>query len=312
MTRLNLGLNRGLAAIYLLFSSTPLFPVAVAAERPLAAGASVAPTSTPLQAAVRPFLWKVEGPRPSWLFGTMHSADPAVAHLPASVTTALDTRRSFHPEVEWSVELAPTLALKLLATDTPGLSTGLAPALWRRVQPAGAQLGLPDLFLDRLTPGLAALLFSAPNDTDVAATVDGQLYARATARRLATAPLETLDEQLGLLAQLPEAIAITALTEALADVESGRPNEKKRLRAYTSGDERLVTAAIEAEFSASPGARALAEPLLYRRNRVMAERLAPHLTQGGAFVAIGAAHLLGPKSVIELLRARGVRIKRVP
>jgi hypothetical protein len=85
---------------------------------------------------------------------------------------------------------------------------------------------LPDLFLDRLTPGLAALLFLAPTDTDVAATVDGPLYARATARRLATAPLETLDEQLGLLAQLPEAIAITALTEALADLESGRPDEK--------------------------------------------------------------------------------------
>jgi uncharacterized protein YbaP (TraB family) len=44
----------------------------------------------------------------------------------------------------------------------------------------------------------------------------------------------------------------------------------------------------------------------------MAERLAPHLAQGGASVAIGGAHLLGPISVIELLRARGVRIKRVP
>jgi Uncharacterized protein conserved in bacteria len=273
---------------------------------------SVAPASTPLQAAVRPFLWRVDGPRPSWLFGTIHSADPAVARLPASVTTALDASRSFHPEVELSVELAPTLALKLFATDTPGLSTRLAPALWRRVQQAGDRLGLPDLLLDRLTPGLAALFFSAPTDTDVAATVDGQLQARATARRLATAPLETLDEQLGLFAQLPEAIAITALTEALAEVESGRPNEKKLLRAYASGDERLVVAAIEAEFSASPGARALAEPLLYRRNRVMADRLAPHLAQGGAFVAIGAAHLLGPKSVVELLRARGVRITRVP
>ena len=226
MTRLNLGLTRGLAAIYLLFSSTSLFPVAVAAARPLAAAASVAPASTPLPAAVRPFLWKVEGPRPCWLFGTIHSADPALARLPASVTTALDASRSFHPEVELSVELAPALALKLFATDTPGLATRLAPALWRRAQQAGAQLGLPDLLLDRRTPGLAALFFSVPTGTDVAATVDGQLQARATARRLATAPLETLDEQLGLFAQLPEAIAITARTEALADVESGRPNEK--------------------------------------------------------------------------------------
>ncbi len=312
MTRSNLGLTLGLTAIYLFFSSGSLYPAAVAAERPLAGAAPAAPTSTPFQAAARPFLWKVEGPRPSWIFGTIHSADPAVARLPASVTNALDASRSFHPEVELSVELAPTLALKLFAADTPRLSKRLAPALWRRTQHAAAQLGLPDLLLDRLTPGLAALFLKAPTDTEVTATVDGQLQARATARRLATAPLETLDEQLDLLAQLPEAMAITALSEVLTDVESGRPNEKKLLRAYASGDERLVTAAIAAEFSASPGARALADPLLYRRNRLMADRLAPHLTQGGAFVAVGAAHLLGPKSIIELLRARGVRITRAP
>lgn len=312
MTRLNLGLTRGLAAIYLFFSSGPVLPVSAAAERRTATATSATPAPTPLRTAVRPFLWKVEGPRPSWLFGTIHSADPAVARLPASVTTALDTSRSFHPEVELSVDLAPTLALKLFAADTPGLSTRLTPALWGRVQRAGAELGLPDLLLERLTPGLAALFFSSPIDTDVAATVDGQLQARATARRLAITPLETLDEQLGLFAHLPEAIAITALTEALTEAESGRPNEKKLLRAYASGDERRVLAAIDAEFSASPGTRALADPLLYRRNRLMADRLAPHLTQGGAFVAVGAAHLLGPKSIIELLRARGVRITRVP
>jgi Uncharacterized protein conserved in bacteria len=312
MTRLNLGLTRGLAAIYLFFSSAPVLPVSAAAERRTAAATSAAPAPTPLRTAGRPFLWKVEGPRPSWLFGTIHSADPTVARLPASVTTALDTSRSFHPEVELSADLAPTLALKLFAADTPGLSTRLTPALWGRVQRAGAELGLPDLLLERLTPGLAALFFSSPTDTDVAATVDGQLQARATARRLAITPLETLDEQLGLFAQLPEAIAITALTEALTEAESGRPNEKKLLRAYASGDERRVLAAIDAEFSASPGARALADPLLYRRNRLMADRVAPHLTQGGAFVAVGAAHLLGPKSIIELLRARGVRITRVP
>jgi Uncharacterized protein conserved in bacteria len=312
MTRLNLGLTRGLAAIYLFFSSGPLWPVAAAAERATGGATSVASATTPQRTASGPFLWKVEGPRPSWLFGTIHSADPAVARLPVSVTTALDASRSFHPEVELSGDLAPTLALKLFSMDAPGLSTRLAPALWRRVQQAGDRLGLPDLLLERLTPGLAALFFSAPPDTDVAATVDGQLQARANARHLAITPLETLDEQLGLFAQLPDAIAITALTEALAEVESGRPNEKKLLHAYASGDERLVVAAIEAEFSASPGARALAEPLLYRRNRVMADRLAPHLAQGGAFVAIGAAHLMGPKSVVDILRARGVRVTRVP
>lgn len=311
MTRLNLGLTLGLAAIYLFFSSGPWATRTGAATPPVARAGSAAAAAAPQRGLARPFLWKIEGPHPSWLFGTIHSADPAVATLPPSVTAALDASRSFHPEVELSADLAPALAAKLFTADTPPLSTRLPRALWSRVQRAGTALGLPDLLLERLSPGLATLMFSAPTDTDVDATVDGQLHSRAAARHVTVAPLETLDEQLAIFEKLPEAQAIAALTEALDEADSGRPNEKKLLRAYASGDERALVAAIDGEFSASPAARALAEPLLYRRNRLMAERLAPHLAAGGAFVAIGAAHLTGPKSVIELLRARGLTITRV-
>lgn len=310
MTSLNLGLTPVLIAIYLFFSSATFLAAAEARERPTRPASSAAATSPTRPSAAQPFLWKVEGSRPSWLFGTIHSADPMVATLPASVTTALDRSRSFHPEVALSADLAVTLAAKLFTANTPDLSTRLSPSLWFRVKRAGAELGLPELLIERLTPGLATLFFSAPTDTDIGATVDGQLYTRASARRISIKPLETIDEQLALFQQLPEAQAVAALTEALDEAEHGRPNEKRLLRAYASGDERAIIAAIEAEFTSSPGARALAEPLLYRRNRQMADRLAPHLSTGDAFVAIGAAHLIGPKSVITLLRARGFKITR--
>lgn len=313
MTRLNLSLTLVGAAIYLFFSSVVLPPSAHAAERSPPHTSSTARPGTPAKGgAGRPFLWKIEGPKPSWLFGTIHSADPAVAKLPTSVLAALGASRSFHPEVELSAELATLLAAKLFTADTPNLSSRLSPTLWVRVRKAGANLGLPDLVLERLTPGLATLFFSAPLDTDVTATVDGQLHARAVARQLPITALETLDEQLAVFEKLTEPQAIAALTEALDEAENGRPKEKKLLRAYASGDEQALAAALEAEFATSPAARALAEPLLYGRNRLMADRLRPHLAKGGAFVGIGAAHLVGPKSVIEFLRARGVTITRVP
>ncbi|MCX6953742.1 MAG: TraB/GumN family protein [Verrucomicrobia bacterium] len=311
MTRLNLILTNGVVAIYL-FLSSAVFPCSLrAADNTHANTAPRVSSPAPSRPASGPFLWKIEGQRPSWLFGTIHSADPAVATLPASVTAALDGCRTFHPEVELSADLAPLLAAKLFASEAPDLSTRLPPALWVRVQRAAATLGLPDMMLQRLTPGIATLLFSAPVDTDVDATVDGQLHTRATQKNLKIVALETLDEQLGIFEKLPEAQAIVALKEALDEAEAGRPNEKRLLRAYASGDERALIAAIDAEFSSSPGARALADPLLYRRNARMADRLKPHLAAGGAFVAIGAAHLLGPKSVIELLRARGLKVTRV-
>lgn len=310
MTRLNLILRGAALAIYLFLSNGGFTCHLFAAESAPSSSKSINSAVKAPHPANRPFLWKVEGPHPSWLFGTIHSADPLVATLPASVTGALDGSRSFHPEVELSADVAMTLAAKIFATEGPDLSTRLSPALWARVQKAGVAMGLPDIVLQRLTPGLAALFFSAPAETDVDATVDGQLHTRAVAHQLKMAPLETIDEQLSVFEKLPEAQAIAALTEALDEAEKGRPSEKKLLRAYATGEEQAIVAAIEAEFASSPGNRALADPLLYRRNRVMADRLAPYLASGGAFVAIGTAHLTGPKSVIELLRAKGYKITR--
>jgi len=305
MTRLNQTLTRALAAIYLFLSTGVGLPPTRGAE--IAAKAVSRPV-----ASAQPFLWKVEGPRPSWLFGTIHSDDPRIATLPAQVTVALDASRTFHPEVEVSADLALTVAAKLFQADTPDLSTRLPPPLWARVKTAGESIGLPEELLQRLTPGLAALFFSAPPNADIAATIDGQVHDRAVARGLAVTALETIDEQLALFEKLPEAQAVAALTDALDEVAAGRPAEKKLLTAYANGDERALVAVVAGEFGTSPAARALAEPLLYRRNQLMADRLVPHLQAGGAFVAIGAAHLTGPRSVIELLRARGWKITRVP
>ena len=47
------------------------------------------------------------------------------------------------------------------------------------------------------------------------------------------------------------------------------------------------------------------------RNRAWLERLLPELRRGGAFVAVGLAHLVGEGSLLALLRAEGLVIERV-
>ncbi len=312
MTRLNQGLTPALAAIYLFLSIAVGTRPAFAANNDAAAPDPSSSQVVHNAGTAHAFLWRVEGPTPSWLFGTIHSDDPKVATLPTAVLSALDTSRSFHPEVEVSADLALTVVAKMFQPDTPDLSTRLPSPLWARVQKTGAAFGLPDELLQRLTPGFAALLFSAPPNTDIAATVDGQLHDRAVGHGLAVAPLETVDEQLALFEKLPDAQAIAALTDALDEIDHDRPADRRLVAAYATGDETRILSTVETEFASSPATRSLAEPLLYRRNAIMVDRLAPHLRTGGAFVAIGVAHLVGPRSVIALLRARGLRVTRVP
>ncbi len=250
-----------------------------------------------------------EGPTPSYLFATVHSADPRVAKIAPSVFKVLDSCTSFHPEIELSPDLAASMVSRMFSPAAPDLQTVLPPPLWQRVMAAGDRLRVPEEFLHRLSPGFAALLFAAPAEQmDLMAMVDGQLYAPSQSRDLTIAPLETLDEQLDLFDHLKPALAL--LAQLLDDFEAGQPQLGRLLAAYVAGDETRIADTVAADFN-DPAVRDLAEPLLYRRNRIMAARIAPELKRGGAFVAVGAAHLVGPRGIISLLRARGFKVSRV-
>ena len=72
MTRLNLGLTLGLAAIYLFFSSGPWATRTGAATPPVARAGSAAAAAAPQRGLARPFLWKIEGDRKSTRLNSSH------------------------------------------------------------------------------------------------------------------------------------------------------------------------------------------------------------------------------------------------
>jgi uncharacterized protein len=51
--------------------------------------------------------------------------------------------------------------------------------------------------------------------------------------------------------------------------------------------------------------------LLQNRNAIMADRTAPLLAAGGAFIAVGALHLAGKTGLVEQFRADGYTVTKV-
>src|SRR3546814_6279161 len=102
------------------------------------------------------------------------------------------------------------------------------------------------------------------------------------------------------------------VTDMLADSENIEANFNRLSRSYLKGDSAVIMA--EANDSAGVTDPAAAERLKQRlvdeRNRVMAARILPLLRDGGAFVAIGAAHLPGEEGVLARLAERGYRLTR--
>lgn len=261
--------------------------------------------------AANPLLWKVEADPPGFLFGTIHSDHPGVADLPPPVWNSLGKSRSFHPEISFSPDNLLLMASAMFDFTGPDLDSQLPEDLWPRLKDAAARLGINELLLRKTPLPLAPLLFANPPGTNPEKIMDFQLYAKATQLGLSITPLETPNEQLAVFRNLKPEQSVLLLREALEEWENNFPSKGKLVALYREGDPDKLLAHVMAEFSRSE-LKGLEEALLHRRNEKMAARVLPHLREGGAFIAVGAAHLAGERGLVELLRKEGFQLERIP
>ena len=124
-----------------------------------------------------------------------------------------------------------------------------------------------------------------------------------------------IEEQMQTIASIPAPLAATVLKTMAGNAILADGGYRTLLSLY----EQKRPAAAIAILDAAPGLseadrRASAEStrlLLAGRNETMAERTAPLLANGGAFVAVGALHLSGKGGLIALLRGRGYGVTKV-
>lgn len=88
----------------------------------------------------------------------------------------------------------------------------------------------------------------------------------------------------------------------LADIDAQANNIEKLATAWRAGDAKTVEGLLMEGFTDAPE---IAERLLFERNRNWVAPIERCLSEDAhCFVVVGAAHLAGPKSVVDLLRAR--------
>ena len=109
-----------------------------------------------------------------------------------------------------------------------------------------------------------------------------------------------------------------SLKETLDDLKGGEQRQQDMLAAYVAGDDaKLLALSTDEEKAAIAHGYTQAEydaemtDLLYDRNASWIAPLEKMHADGGGFVAVGAMHLIGPRSVLELLTKDGFQITRV-
>lgn len=270
--------------------------------------------------------WRIDpgdGRPPSHLFGTVHVNDPRAVRIDPKVREALTASRVLAVELDVS---RPDLQLamfedpdKLLLPDEARLEDLFTPreivALKDRLEAGGMPYG----FVRRMRPWFLTMTLSYPpcvmqNKSEP--PLDRHLIDLARGADISVLELETITEQLAAFADLPRDYHMALLRDLLASPAS-YPTDvlETTIRAYEAQRIGLVMALSENRMRDTLGSdskvRAVTESLLDRRNARMAERAAPFIEDGGAFIAVGAAHLPGESGLVQQLRRRGYRLTRV-
>ena len=254
----------------------------------------------------------VDGAAPSHLFATIHSDDARVMQLPAPVQSVFDGALGFVMEAIPDEASVGKSLLLMSYSDGRTLDQVLPPDLYAETVQVMASRGMAEEALQRLKPWALVTLLSAP-PSDSGQFLDLRLYRAALAQGKSVVGLETLDEQVALLAGLSEADQVAMLRQTIATYPELKVVFSRLVAAYVRRD--LSSLVHLSEIYARWGSPELAERFrqvaIEERNRRMADRMRPQLASGGRFIAVGALHLPGPQGLLQLLTEQGYRVRVV-
>ena len=247
----------------------------------------------------------------------MHSDDARVTTLPAPVARAFGEARTFATEGRLSDNEVAGFFEAAKFDDGRRLGDYFDPATIEQIRVALGPLTPPAPTFERLKPWAAMLMLAEKPGRDGGGreTLDGLLLADARRRKLGVVGLELAEEQAAAFdaIALPAQVALVKYVLAHRDRLS-RAHEEV-IAAWLDRDLALL-----AELSLAPGrddpeiAAALVElarNIVDNRSVQMAHRLFLPLRSGRVFVAVGALHLYGSRSLLALLREQGYRVQRV-
>jgi len=273
-------------------------------------------------------LWRVErdGLAPSYLFGAIHSTDDdavAIARRAAAVAAKATTIATELGGPFDAVDRG-ALAAKLLAAAINRDADTFLPEL---AGPAGALVetllaahGVPKEMAHHLKLWFLAASVEAPlceqaREQAALPEVDEIIAEAGAAAKIPVVGLETSDEQLAALAAAPPALSAALLKTSARLPKLDDDAYATMVRLYHDGRPAEMIAVVDAlpELTTEERAaeRRFDDLLLIGRNGTMAERAAPLLAKGGAFVAVGALHLPGKGGLIARFRALGYRVVNV-
>jgi len=255
--------------------------------------------------------WSIEkdGNKAGYLLGTIHSEDPRVLDFSEEFLQKLKSNTMF------AMEMVPDLTTLARLTEymhyPPGqtLEAVIGQKRYDALIVALSVYGVPAEFVSRMKPWAAMMTLSTPPPV-TGFFMDLSLSLRASGNGLKVVGLETLEQQLSFLEDMPMSMQLHLLDQAIAEAGHVKEEHDQMVAAYLQNNlQQLLTLSEEELQTVGPEVRDyFFESGIVKRNHRMLESLLSHLGTQTVFIAVGALHLTGDEGLLRLLRKNGFEL----
>ncbi|GAC1388273.1 MAG: hypothetical protein NVSMB31_01990 [Vulcanimicrobiaceae bacterium] len=269
-------------------------------------------------AAAAPTLWLVQSATSKvYLFGTVHVLRSETLWHSAELDAAIKESQDLYLEIADPADKAGAVSVIKLGLDREHpLSSKISKDDVALLDKQAKRYGYPgEVAFEPMRPWLAFMLLSVlpamHSGYGASSGVDLQIRQMFVTAAKPVHGFETMDMQAHLFADMPQATQVALLEMQLKHMstQTGVPVLDAIVEAWSSGDQDKLAAQLKGEEGPKGP---LSDAILGNRNKAWANALAQRLKQPGtSFVAVGAAHMLGPDGVPALLQQMGFKVTRV-
>lgn len=261
--------------------------------------------------AQAPFLWKVKsGATTHYLLGSMHLMPGSAYPLPAAIERAYSQTKALVLETDPAALEAPELQARMVDAGVTGrgLAREIDAALYERVRRQAEASDLPPTVCDRFRAWFCALSLTLYEfqraGMEPRFGIDQHFYRRALADQRPVSWLEEADTQFRLFSNMDTELSAQFLASSLDDLSQEQWRPEALMQVWRASDSSALAELLEATRRDFPKTYAR---LLSDRNRAWMTPLLQRLRgRTPQLVVVGAAHLVGPDSVVAMLQSHGL------
>jgi uncharacterized protein YbaP (TraB family) len=263
-------------------------------------------------------IWEIEGTSNRiLLMGSVHFLRSSDYPLPDGMTAAYDLADTLIMEIDMDA-LDPLLAQSTMMSmgisqDGRTLREALGETSYKEAAKRADDLGIPFMMFEQFEPWFAALSITQLRmmqlGFDPSWGIETRLTQKAAADNKSIRGLETLEEQLSFLDGLDEKTQREFLMQSLEDAATLEDQVESMVSAWRIGDTDTLEELMLEGFESAP---ALEDALLMQRNRNWIQPIQKLRDQEDNYlIVVGAMHLIGKNSVVEMLEDKGIRVRQL-